>query len=140
MMKREGTVWAIMQASISTYDRQNRRVDEVVKNPTWDQCRAFIDRLDGSQRTATSIEGPNGYVITIGVGPDRFYVSTIGEDMGPYDLLGPDPSEEPATVILGGVETNLPRRLLTTRAQALQAGEYFYHHGKPDPELNWQLC
>ena len=133
-------MWAVMQASISTYDRQNRRVDESVKDPTWDQCRAFVERLDGKRRTEMSIEGPNRYVITIGVGPDRFYVSTIGEDMGPDDLLGPDPSEEPTIVILGGVETSLPRRFLATLQQALQAGEYFFHHGKPDPTLNWQLC
>jgi len=78
--------------------------------------------------------------MTIGGGPDRFYVSTIGDDMGPYDLQGPELSDEPARIILGGVASDLPRRFHSTRGQALQAAEYFYRHGDIDPSLNWQLC
>jgi hypothetical protein len=116
------------------------RVDSSIRNPTWDQVGALIHQLDGVLCSEVSIEGPNRYGMTIGGGPARFYVSTIGEDMGPYDLLGPDPSDETERIVLGSQLTELPRRFLSTKNQALRAAEYFFYHGRVDPALNWHLC
>jgi hypothetical protein len=141
-------MWKTTFTSISGYEPKKepggiegmRRVEERVDYPTWDQVRAFIERLDGKHCTEMSLEGLNQYVMVVGGGPDRFNVSTIGNDMGPYDLLGPELSDETAKIILGGVATDLPRRFISTREQALQAAEYFFHQGQIDPKLNWHLC
>ena len=117
-----------------------RRINEKVDQPTWDQVLDYISRLEGHRCTEMGIEGPNGYGMTVGGGPDRFCVSTIGDDMGPYDLLGPNQGDKETTIIIGGAKTFLPVRFISTREQALQAAEYFFHHGQIDPNLNWQLC
>jgi hypothetical protein len=133
-------MWTIIRTSVSTYDDHNRRIDESIEYPTWNQIQSFVMRLDGSLHTEMNIEGLNRYGMAIGGGLDRLTVTVIGEDMGPYVLLGPDSSDETAKIVFGGVLSDLPRRLIVPRKQVLQAAEYFYRNGKTDPNLNWQLC
>ena len=140
--------WKVTSCLISTSQAEveeegvagMRRVDEPIVNPTWPQVQAFVERLDGKAYTDMAIEGPNRYVMAIGGGPDLFCVSAIGNDMGPYDLLGPEKTDETGKIILGGILTDMPRKYFATKEQALQAAKYFFCHGGVDPALEWQLC
>jgi hypothetical protein len=40
--------------------------------------------------------------------------------------------------VVGGQETEFPARWLVTRAVALQAADYFFHHQARDPALVWE--
>jgi hypothetical protein len=139
--------WTVESVLVSTYRVKTDlagieglcRVDEAITNPTWANVQALIANADGTSQEV-SIDGPNGYGMTIGGGPNHYYVSAIGNDMGPYDLLGPDPSEEQGEIIIGGSVTYMPRRFFASREQALQAATFFFEHGSVDPSMNWQLC
>jgi hypothetical protein len=147
MSRGEKSMWKVTSVSLSRYEAKvdprgiagYRRVEESMETPSWAAVQQYIERLDGQQCTEMSLDGPHEYHMTIGGGPDRFFVSVIGNDLGPYTLLGPDPSDQPQKMILGGIETDVPRRFHATREQTLQAAEYFFYHGQIDPNLNWQL-
>jgi hypothetical protein len=114
-------------------------LDETVANPDWATVDGFFDRL--TELYTMTLIGPNQSVMTVVGGADQFYVSVIGDHMGPYDLIGPDSSNTGLTnMVLGGVKSEIPLRFLTTREQAHQAMEYFCRHNSIDPTLNWQLC
>lgn len=141
-------MWKIDSCSLSRYVTKQdpsgiqgrQRIDEGTDDPTWDTVEAYFAMLDGHACSEMSLDGPKGRGMTLGGGPDRYCVSTIGDDFGPYDLQGPDLSDEPALIILGGVQSFLPRRFHSTRDHAIQAARYFYDHGDVDPRLDWHLC
>ena len=118
----------------------NCRVDESIPAHSWSQVAAFFEATPNAPYIEVSIQGPNRCAMTVGGEPNRYYVSVIGDRMGPFDLLGPDPSDETAKILLGGVISDLPRRFIATRQLALKAAHYFFAHGELDPELKWHLC
>lgn len=140
-------MWNVISSSASIYKAKLDpegiggycRMDESISNPTWDQVKVLFEGVDGYCCTEMDMEGPKRYYMTIGGGPDRFAVTVIGDDMGPCELLGPDSSDETSSIMLGGVKSDLPRRFIALRDQVIQAAQYFYHHGKLDPALNWHL-
>ena len=143
------SMWKVLELSISGYETKldengiegSRCVSETIKNPSWGQVRSFVEQLDGDRRDIVDFGGAKGYGLTIGGGPDRFVISVIGDDMGPYSLLGPDLSDEETTIQYGGVTTtDMERKFIVTREQTFQAAEYFYLHGQIDPTLKWHLC
>ena len=133
-------MWKVGVAFISCYDNENRPTCTTLENPTWDQVNALIELIGCDRLVTLRIDGPKEYTMMVEGCRDQYYVTTIGKDMGPYDLLGPNPSEKTINILLGGVLTDFPRRFLARREQAIQAAEYFFHNGKIDPTLSWHLC
>lgn len=132
-------MWKIIKGSISRYDTQNCRVDSNIIDPNWKQIESLIDKLDGDIHSEMDMEGSNARVMTIGGGAEFYVLTVIGEDFGPYELLGPDKIDEINVIIVGGVETHIPRRFLATKTQILRAAEFFYHQGELTPDLDWYL-
>ncbi|MCZ2341086.1 MAG: hypothetical protein LC104_04725 [Bacteroidales bacterium] len=132
-------MWKIARSSTSYYDSRNRRIDEPVDTPSWSQVADLIGSLDGKTRTEMDIEGVDDQSMTIGGGPDLFIVTVLGSDYGPYELLGDDLSDEMAWIVVGGVNTEMPRRFLVSRQQVAQAANTFFLTGQLDPNLSWHL-
>lgn len=132
-------MWKVARSTTSFYDSHNRRNDELVGTPSWSQVNALIGSLDGKTRTEMGIEGVDGQSMTIGGGPDLFVVSVLGNNYGPYELLGDDLSDEIAWIMVGGVNTEMPRRYLVKRQQVVQAANTFFLTGRIDPKLSWHL-
>lgn len=113
-----------------------RRNCETINNPTWSQVAILFNVLDGFDCTELTIEYSDGNRMAIAGGGDGYYVSVIGDSLGPYDLIGPNQTDEATIVITGEVESHLPSRLISTYNQAILATEYFYRHGSIHPALN----
>lgn len=133
-------MWKLHSASSSVYDEQNRRVDKVLETPELDAVVKLLDDLDGARCSEACLTGPNGFVMVVGGGPELFNISVIGNDFGPYELLGPEDLEETVSIVIGGQQVDFPRRFLSQKDAIVAAASYFHQHGKLDPALQWEAC
>jgi Immunity protein Imm1 len=133
--------WCIIRVEASTYDRRNRAIRSGHSCPTWEQVQAVIQSLDAGRRSDMSIEASNGSLLVIGGGQGRFHVQlTYTRGTEPSNLLLTDASRSSDTeeLIVGGVSTDLPARLIVEEARALQAARRFFQDGMADPQLAWE--
>ena len=86
------------------------------------------------------IEAANGSLLLIGGGQGRFHVQlTYPRGTEPCNLLLTDPSRssDTAELIVGGVSTPLPARLIVEEVR-MQAARRFVQDGTADPQLAWE--
>jgi hypothetical protein len=132
-------MWKVCTAFVDCEDNEGAKRCMRLDDPTWGQVAAIIESYGFDRRLSIRIDGPKGYTMfTEGLGSE-FILTTIGDDMGPYELLGLEPSEQTRPILVSGILTDLPRKFVAERKDALQAIQYFFNHGKIDPDLNWQL-
>ena len=116
--------WRITRVEVTTYDRRNRAVRNGHSRPTWDQVQAAILSLNAGRRSEMVIEAANGSLLVIGGGQGRFHVQlTYPRGSEPCNRLLTDPSRKNDTeeLIVGGVTTPLPARLIVDQAKARSA-------------------
>lgn len=130
-------MWQILNATLEQYDDNIHRVLTNVDNPTWDDVRKMVEKLNDKRSSDLGIGGPRGLSMDISGEPDRFLVSVIGDEFGPFTLLGPDQTDEEVIVIAYGVETAFPRRFIVTRGQVMTAAHSFVLNGTLSPDLSW---
>lgn len=125
--------WQIVTVTVEDDDREN---------PAWDDVRAAIQSLDASQRrSSVVIEAADESLMLIGGGMRRLHVQiTYPPGTQPEILVLVDPSRgaEPEGLIVDGIETPLPARLIVDEATALRAALGFFENGVVDPALTWE--
>jgi hypothetical protein len=87
------------------------------------------------------IEAADGSLLVVGGGQGRFHVQvTLLPTSEPCNLLLSDPPRgaETEELIVGGVSTPLPARLIVDEEKALQAARTFYETGRAAPDLAWE--
>jgi hypothetical protein len=87
------------------------------------------------------LEAANGSLLVIGGGQGCFHVQlTFPRGSEPCNLLLSDPSRgtEIVELIIGGVSTPLPARLIVDEEKALQSAFIFFKDGTADPRLVWE--
>jgi hypothetical protein len=132
-------MWKVCTAFVDCEDSEGAKRCTRFDNPNWSQVAAIIESYGDERRLSIGIDGPKGYTMFTEGFRNDFILTTIGDDMGPYELLGPDSSDQTKPILVGGVLTDLPRKFVATRNDALKAISYFFSHGKLDPDLNWHL-
>jgi Immunity protein Imm1 len=133
--------WRIIRVEASTYDQRNRASRSRHSCPTWDQVQVVLQSLNAGRRSDMVIEAANGSLLVIGGGQGRFHVQlTYPRGTEPPNLLLNNPSagSETEELIVGGVSTPLPARLIVDEATALQAARRFFQDGAADPQLAWE--
>lgn len=114
---------------------------QITKNPSWDEIRYAIEKLDGE----------NCSEVTIGVGADREpFMTIVGGDQkfmvsvninDQIHILSRDaiPSEASSTVILyaSGQEIDCPIRFAVDYTFMLIAADTFANSGRLDSSLKW---
>lgn len=132
-------MWKACTAFVCCEDNEGGKQCLRVDNPTWNLIAVIIQANGIDRYLSVRIDGPKGYTMfTEGVGND-FILTTIGDDMGPCELLGPDQNDQTVPILVSGILTDLPRKFVAGRNDSLQAVEYFFNHGKIDPDLKWHL-
>jgi hypothetical protein len=109
--------WRIAAVEVTTYDRRNRAVRRRLENPSWDQVRNAILSLDAGRQSDMVIEAADGSLLPIGGGCGRYHACIVYPKGSPrHSMMLADPSggEAAKELIVGGVTTPLPGRLVVT--------------------------
>lgn len=130
--QRAGKDWQITRVEVGADDR---------RNPTWSEVRSAIGSLDAGRRSDLVIEAADGSLLVIGGGRGRFHVQFTyprGAEPEILSLANPSRGTELEDLIVGGVGTPLPARLIVDEVKASQAARRFYEDGVADPALTWE--
>ncbi|MDN4593536.1 Imm1 family immunity protein [Polycladomyces subterraneus] len=123
--------------------------DNVIYNPTWDQVFEFLRKLDGETVTyvALQISGVGKMIAGGGdiqeeKGNIRYYLVEFFEE--PFDgtsVAVKNPMGDPEEYIflsVQGADIDPPEDFCVLFSDVVAAFEFFYHHGKLNPDLTWQ--
>lgn len=139
----QGTqAWQVKAVGWSEFE-QNRALPSSITNPSWQQVRDAILRLDAGRRSELSIEAADGSTMVIGGGAGRFTVGTqTGPDsqaVTPATLMDSARGGDEEEVIIGGGATLMPALYIVDEDKTLRAAEKFYQDGSLEPSLEWEL-
>src|SRR5206468_433170 len=114
----------------SNYDGRNRANRARSENPSWEQVRAAILRLDDARRSDVAILAADGSCMAIGGGLGRFTAATqCGREsraVVPASLVDTARGDDVEEIIVGGCRTPLPARFIVDEEKVLRAAQRFY--------------
>ncbi len=100
---------------------------------------AAIDRLDGCNRAQVSLVAKTNRLLTIGGGPDRFFVQYIlPDDAGEWLAVGDPDVKGEERLALGRQQADYPRRHIVSKTVALDAGRAFLRGGGRSKTVAWK--
>ena len=114
----------------------NRRTE--IRQPAWEDLERAITSLDGGKRSSLAFSTDNGAVLAVGGGNGQYHVSiTLPSGDTPVVVTDTQDASE-CTIIIGGVRTPLPARMIVRLPAALEAARFFYHNGGQSPNVSWE--
>jgi Immunity protein Imm1 len=112
---------------------------DTVPNPTWQDIRAAIERLDGRQRTLVTLSAEGDAHLAIGGGQYNQYVVYATSDNVKFStLMSADQSHSKVLLFIGGQEGDYQKDIVVDFDGALAAAKFFADHGRTDPSLQWR--
>lgn len=130
----------IASTTVYYYDSRNRKIPIAIPDQDWDLDITPLDLLDGVVKTEMSLDFSSQFNMLIGGGGGYYIVTVIGDNFGPYQLLGPHRNGNTMCVRFGGVDSDMPSKYVVMREHALQAARYFRSSMALMPDLEWELC
>ena len=113
--------------------------DEELSEPTFEDLRRWIDRLDAQSWTMVLISSKSGSTLTVGGGRGQYVVILSPTEEEFWNLLSSTAeSEGQVRINIGGQEGDYPRRQMVDYSKALKATETFFTTGEMDPTLDWE--
>lgn len=121
--------------SVDNYHRNvNQSTD--IANPQWDRIERAIHSLDNGNRSSMAVVNMEDEVLAIGGGHPNYHVSlTSGRQS--FVLTNGDKDNAEVTLIIGGVETPLPRNFLVDLPAALKGAHSFFTGALDTTESQW---
>lgn len=114
-----------------------------IQNPSWDDVRDAIVRLDGLMFTTVCVSGNEGNrSLFVGGGNYGFYNVFIAVDIDRefHNLINPNAVNGADRILVtGGQPGRFQASHCVDQKLALQAAKHFYETGTPDANLNWQV-
>jgi hypothetical protein len=112
---------------------------ELIENPTWQEVRHSILKLDAAERTLLALEGWGSTCLLIGGGEGRFVVSFTDSERLTYTLTNDLECGAESTLLnIGGQVGNYPTYEVISKDVTLKAAEFFFEHNERDPTLRWR--
>lgn len=114
--------------------------EEVVKNPTFEEVKTKVERLDAKKWTMVILSGGGEAFLTIGGGNGRYVVILTRRSEEFWNLIGLDDPQGGGDVLIniGGQEGDFPKRQVIALRTTLKAAESFFWSGEMDSTLVWE--
>ena len=109
-----------------------------VPNPSWDQVKSAIDRLDADTQTAVAIEVSEESQMLIGGGDGKFLVSCcVSEDEWLALVDNRADSTQKIHLRACGQVGCYPLNEICDYSSTIKAARWYFEHSTLDPSLDW---
>ncbi|RKS75402.1 immunity protein Imm1 of predicted polymorphic toxin system [Motilibacter peucedani] len=112
---------------------------ELPWEPDWDDATlaALVEELDGVERTALVLTGPDNAHLAIGGSALAGLIVYVSYDEEQFALAGGSDDEGTRPVVAGGTVQDYPLRYVIEPAVAVQAAWTFVQYGELDDTWEW---
>jgi hypothetical protein len=109
-----------------------------VDNPSWDDVKKAIQRLDAKTYTIVTIQGPGEQHLAVGGGAGRYVVYATFDNFAFWNLLNAAVGDGMALLNAGGQEGDYPVGQIVDLTQAQTAARAFFIGLQLEPSLRWE--
>jgi hypothetical protein len=122
---------------------ERRRIDSVLKNPTWPDIESAIRKLDNERFNDIHLqrdEDPEDFWLTVGGGAGRYVITGASPDGFPT-VTDPKRAGLPDELLcVGGQDGYFPARWIHSLDIALTAARSFFETGKFSGPVEWEIA